>query len=258
IVEFGRGLVAFRDDATDRERIFARELEVALVVRGHAEHGAGAIVHQHEIGDVDRDFPSRIKGMRGGEAGIEAQLLLRLQLGRGGAALFAPLGERANFGVRSGQFLRDRMVRGHRDEARPENGVGPSRVDFDAVAVRKRPVELQALGLADPVLLHQLHLVRPMLERLDAGQQVVGEFGDLEEPLAELAPLDQRARTPAAPVDHLLVGEHGHVDRVPVDCRFLAIDQAILEEIEEDGLFVAIIVRLAGGELAGPVEREAQ
>ena len=49
--------------------------------------------------------------------------------------------------------------------------------------------------------------------------------GDLEEPLGELALLDQRAGAPAAAVDHLLVGEHGLVDRVPVDPALLAVDQ---------------------------------
>ena len=89
-------------------------------------------------------------------------------------------------------------------------------------------------------------------------EQLLGEIGDLEEPLAELAPLDQRARAPAAAVDHLLVGEHGHVDRVPIDLALLAIDQARLVKVEEQRLLVAVISGLAGGELAAPVEREAE
>jgi hypothetical protein len=55
-----------------------------------------------------------------------------------------------------------------------------------------------------------------LVERAEAVEQLLGEVGDLQEPLVELAPLDQRAGAPAAAVDHLLVGEHGHVDRVPV------------------------------------------
>ena len=61
---------------------------------------------------------------------------------------------------------------------------------------------------------------------VEARQQIVGIVGDLEEPLGQLALLDRRARAPAAPVDHLLVGEHGLVDRVPVDLRLLARDEA--------------------------------
>ena len=48
---------AWRDDALDRQLILLRELEVALVVAGNAENRARAIVHQHEVGDVDRQPP---------------------------------------------------------------------------------------------------------------------------------------------------------------------------------------------------------
>ena len=37
--------------------IFPREIEVALVMGGAAEDRAGAVIHQDEIGDVDRQFP---------------------------------------------------------------------------------------------------------------------------------------------------------------------------------------------------------
>jgi hypothetical protein len=36
------------------EPIFVDEVEVALVVRRAAEDRAGAVLHQHEVGDVDR------------------------------------------------------------------------------------------------------------------------------------------------------------------------------------------------------------
>ena len=93
---------------------------------------------------------------------------------------------------------------------------------------------------------------------VEAVEQLLGEIGDLQEPLVELAPLDRRARAPAAPVDHLLVGEHGHVDRVPIDLALLAVDEARLEQIEEQRLLVPVISGVAGGELAAPVEREAE
>jgi hypothetical protein len=97
-----------------------------------------------------------------------------------------------------------------------------------------------------------------LIECIEAGEEFVGEVGDLEEPLAQLALLDERARPPAAAVDHLFVGEHGHVDRVPIDRGFLAVDQPGGEEIEEQRLFVAVIVGLASSEFAAPVEREAE
>ena len=73
----------------------------------------------------------------------------------------------------------------------------------------------------------------------------------------ELALLDDRPRTPAAPVDHLLVGENRLVDRVPIDLRFLARDQARGEEIEEQLLLMLVVARIAGRDLARPVERQA-
>ena len=39
-----------------------RELEVALVVRGHGHDRAGAVAHQHVVGDPDRDLARRSPG----------------------------------------------------------------------------------------------------------------------------------------------------------------------------------------------------
>ena len=75
--------------------------------------------------------------------------------------------------------------------------------------------------------------------------------------MREFALLDDRARTPAAAVDHLLVGEHGLIDRVPIDLRLLARDQARVEEVQEQLLLMLVIARIAGRDLARPVERQA-
>ncbi len=90
-----------------------------------------------------------------------------------------------------------------------------------------------------------------------ASQQFLGIVGDLEEPLRQFALLDDRAGAPAAAVDDLLVGEHGVVDRIPVDLRFLARDQPGGEEIQEQLLLMPVIGGIAGGDLARPVERQA-
>ena len=73
------------------ETVFAGEIEVALVVRRAAENGAGAVIHQHEIGDIDRQLPVRVERMRGLEAGVVALLLGRLDRGlrRADVAAFA-------------------------------------------------------------------------------------------------------------------------------------------------------------------------
>ena len=74
--------------------------------------------------------------------------------------------------------------------------------------------------------------------------------------MRKLPLLDDRPGTPAAPVDHLLVGEHRVIDRIPVDLRLLARDQARVEEVQEQLLLMLVIGRIAGRDLARPVERE--
>jgi hypothetical protein len=58
-------------------------------VRRAAEDGAGAVFHQHEIGDVDRQLPVRVERVLRLEAGVEALLLGRLDLGLAGADALA-------------------------------------------------------------------------------------------------------------------------------------------------------------------------
>ncbi len=74
----------------------------------------------------------------------------------------------------------------------------------------------------------------------------------------DLALLDERAGAPAAAVDDLLVGEHGLVDRIPVHDAGLAVRDALLEHAQEQPLVPAVVRRIAGGDLARPVEGEAQ
>ena len=56
VFERGFGLVhARRDHPDDRQVERLGELEVALVVAGHGHDRAGAVAHQHVVGDPDRD-----------------------------------------------------------------------------------------------------------------------------------------------------------------------------------------------------------
>ena len=258
------GIFARRQDhRRERQIVLAGEIEVALVAGRAAEDGAGAVVHQDEVGDVDRQRPILVERVDSADAGVEALLLRRLQLGDGGAHVAALLAEGGERRVGLGRRLGQRMVRRERHERGAEQRVGARRVDLDlrlALGRRllvEREADQQAFGAADPVGLHQAHLLRPLVERLQRLQQLVGVVGDLEEPLRQLALLDQRARAPAAAVDHLLVGEHGMVDRIPVDLRRLAVGEALLQHVEEQLLLVPVVVGRAGGELARPVERQA-
>ena len=227
----------------------------------HPEKGAGAIVHQHEVRDVDGQAPLGVKRVDCLDAGKEAFLFGGLDLRGAGAAGLALGDERCRFRMGGGDGLGDRMVGRDGDEARAEDRVRTRGEHIDRLdcrdGLRNAETELEAAAPADPILLHQTDLVGPLVERLQPLEQIVGEVGDLEEPLGELAPLDRRPRAPALAVDHLLIGEHGHVDRVPIDLAFLAIDQPGIEQVEELRLLVPVIRRVAGRELSGPVEREA-
>ena len=126
------------------------------------------------------------------------------------------------------------------------------------LAAFQREPHVRAGGFADPVSLLRAHEVRPRgLQAVERLQQLFRERRDLEEPLRQVALLHDRARAPAAPVDHLLVGEHGVLHRVPVDLGGLAVGQLLLQEVQEQPLLVHVVVGIAGGELALPVDRQA-
>ena len=226
---------------------------------GAAENGAGAVVHQHEIGDVDRQALVRDQRIDAAQAGIETELFRLLDRFFAGAGLGAFGDEFLQVGTGRGEFGCQRMIRCDRHEAGAEQGVRTRGEDLERVMTAlDREADQSPLGAADPALLHGPDLVRPALQTFQRFEQFVGEFGDLEEPLGELAALDHRAGPPAAAVDHLLIGEHGVVDRVPVDRALLAIGEARLEKVEEHRLLMTVVARIAGREFAAPVEGQAE
>ena len=166
----------------------------------------------------------------------------------------------AAFGIARRHRGGQRMLRRERQERHAEQRVGTRGVDLDALEARLPAVQQEsqarALAAADPLRLHQPHALGPAIQRIQRVQQFLRIVGDLQEPLAELLLLHQRAGPPAAAVDHLLVRQHGAVDRVPVDPALLALDQAGAQEIQEQLLLMAVIFRIAGGELALPLERQ--
>jgi hypothetical protein len=85
--------------------------------------------------------------------------------------------------------------------------------------------------------------------------QVPSVVGDLEVPLGELLLHHHGAAALAGAVGQdLLVGEHGLVDRVPVDPAVLAVGQALLVQLQEQPLVPLVVLGVAGVQFAGPVE----
>jgi hypothetical protein len=127
------------------------------------------------------------------------------------------------------QLFGQRMIGRDADEGRAQQRVGPGGIDLDPVMPmssapsdskancrpRDLPIQLACISLTFAGQLSR-HPARPAIPR---------NIGDLEEPLRQFAPFHLRAGTPALAVDHLFIGQHGHVDRVPVDHRVLAVDQ---------------------------------
>ena len=190
------------------------------------------------------------------QAGFDAAFLAGFEFGFRHPALFALVDELLQFGIVARGLERQRMLRRNRKIGHAHQGVGPRGEDFQRLAALDVEADLQAFRAPQPVALHDLDGFRPAGEFVKTFKQFIGIRGDLEKPLRNLALLDHRAGAPAAAVHHLLVGQHGLVHRVPVHHAVLAVHQALPEQPHEHALLVHVIGRIAGGELARPVDRE--
>ena len=226
-------------------------------MRGHGHDRAGAVCDQHVVGDPDRDLLSvhrvdreaarRDPGLvpLGGHA-LDLRLLARLLdvLAHSRPMLFGR------------DLLDERVLRRENHERRAEQRVGSRRVDAHHLVGKPvdREIDLGAHAPPDPVGLHDADLLRPLVEQRQIIEQPVGVIRDLQEPLLEVALLDlDVGMPPAPPVDDLLVGQHGLVDRAPVDRRHRAVGKPSFQHQQEQPLRPPVVVGLAGGDLAVPV-----
>ncbi len=118
-----------------------------------------------------------------------------------------------------------------------------SQMGMSNSAPSERPIQLRcwaddALGPVDEV---------------EVVEELLRVVGDAEEPLLEVASLDQVAGSFAATVDDLLVGEHGLATGAPVHRRHGPVRQAGLEQPEEDPLRPADVVGIVAVQLTTPV-----
>ena len=231
-------------------------------MRGHGHDGAGAVVGQHEVRDPDRNRLARER-IAGAPPRVEA-FLLDLAGGPRRAVqspeAFQPRRERRRVGARRRQAIGQRVLGSEQHGGGAVDRVDARREHLDGVrlaaaiglAVDERKPHQRARGAADPVALHRQHLLRPLIELVRARQQRVRVAGDAEEPLVQIAGAHLGRTAPAGAVHHLLVGQHRLAGRAPVDGRPLAVGEIALEHAEEQPLVPAVVVALAGSELALP------
>ena len=98
-----------RDHREDRQAVLGSELVIALVVSGTTEDRAGAVLHQHEIGGVDRHGLARDQRVSRQQRQFVADLFGGLDLGRRRAGLAALGHEAFQAGVVPGQLGDDWM-----------------------------------------------------------------------------------------------------------------------------------------------------
>ena len=225
-------------------------------MRGHGHDRPGAEIGQHVVGRVDRDLlPVHRIGRAHAEPDARLGPLGRLPLDLGQGAHAEPVVLERRALIRVTQLFGQGSVGRHGHERRPEQGVRAGGEDPDE-PVADREVDLGALRAPDPVLLHEQDPVRPRApELLHVVQQPVGVLRDAEVPLGQLALGDRGPAALAVSLDHLLVGQHGLVVRAPVHRAVATVGQAALGEPQEQPLSPPVVLRVAGGQPARPVER---
>ena len=160
-----------------------------------------------------------------------------------------------------------RMLGGDGQIGGAHQGVGAGGVNLDVVGMAFRQPLAAVLGylkthghaarFADPVALHGFDLLRP-IQAFQIVEQRFGVIGDFEVVHRDFALFHHRARSPAAPVDHLLVGQHGLIDRIPVYRAEFFVNHAFFKQLGKQELLPAVILGRAGGQLALPVDAETQ
>ena len=130
------------DDDPHRQIERAREVEIALVVRGHGHHGAVAVVRQHVVRRPDRqplpvDRVDRVPLEE--DAGLRPIRALALDLARAAHARKVILEPDAHVGRRArGQFGGEIAVGRHDEERGAVQRVGPRREHGDLLGVALR------------------------------------------------------------------------------------------------------------------------
>ena len=117
-------------------------------------------------------------------------------------------------------------------------------------------IDFDAIGTADPVALHRLHRIRPARHAVQFLKQLIGVGSDPNEPLWNFPFFHYGTGAPSLAIDHLLIGQHGLVNRIPIDDSVLTVSEPLFHQPGKEPLLPTIVLRLAGRYLSRPVIRE--
>ena len=167
-----------------RQPVFAGEFEIALVMPRAAKDGTGAVLHQHEIGDIDRHATVRIKRVDRFEAGGVSALFGSLDdrlASPHPVALGDELGEP---GIVFGKTLGQRVIRRQCHKRRAKQRILSRRKNLDLlVAAGNIKIDACPFRAANPVFLHQPHALGPPAQLVKRVKQLLGERSDAQKPL---------------------------------------------------------------------------
>ena len=254
------GHIATLDHLHDGQTEGGGEVPVALIVAGHTHDDAGAVAHQHIVGNENGNVLTG-DGMDGldafqPDAGLFLVQLAALKVGLPGSLL--PVGLHS---VPVGQLilpLGEVGVLGRDDHiSHTEQRVAPGGVDRQLVAVGGGEVHLGTLAAADPVTLLDLDPL-DIVHVIQIVDQAVGVLGDGQHPLALFLADDLAAAALADALHHFLVGQHALAAGAPVHGHGCLIGKALLEQLEEDPLGPFVVAGVRGVHHPVPVEGIAQ
>ena len=248
----------------DRYAVFQGKRKVALIVRRYAHHSAVAVAHQHIVAHPNwHAFAGQ--WVRYAQASGHALLFHGGHVGLGHATSLAFSDEGLQFRVAISSQCSQRVFSRHGAEGDAHDGVGTcgEHIQFSALHQFTRSVfdfmresKTHAGGFANPVFLHHFDALWP-LQAAQIVEQHIGVIGNCHVVHGNVALLDHSTRAPAFTVDHLFIGQHGLVNRVPVHGACFFVHNAFFKHLQKQPLVPLVVVGFAGGYFLGPVNGQA-
>ena len=230
---------------------------VTLIVRRHRHDRTRAVAHQHKVRHPDRDVLAA-QGIDGINAQRHTFFLDRLDLCLADTTACTFVDKSLDRGIAFSRLHGERVISGNRHEGRTKEGIRPGGKHPQGLAPRCQcEVHLDPVRAPDPVTLHGLDRIRPARHPVKLLKQFIGIGRDPYEPLRNLAFFDNGAGTPTLAVNHLFIGEHRLVYRIPVDYGIFAVSETLFDKTGKEPLLPAVVIGLAGGDLARPVVGKA-